>query len=325
MVTKDDMSEKSDEAVKNGRIRARKSSKRHLLAEDELEITVEFLRLVNEARSTGDLVRVAATFFQQKSGCEVLGIRLKQGEDYPYYIARGFSPEFLERENHLCARRADGKILRDREGFPIYECVCGNVVCGRSNPSMPFYTAKGSFWTNSTSELVKVFTEDDVMAKIQGRCVENFESVAVICIRLGDETLGLLHINDRRKGMFSLEIIARWERLADQLAVALAKFRAEDELRKARDMLEATVEQRTAELHKSESLMAKSQEMAHIGSWELDVKTGEINRSAESYRIFGAAPGGPKIDYGDFISFIVPGDRERVDAQIKSLLETGQP
>ncbi len=259
------MSKKSGGAVKNGLSRAEKSSKQHLLAEDELEITVEFLRLVNEARSTGDLVRAAATFFQQKSGCEVLGIRLKQGEDYPYYIARGFSPEFLERENHLCARCEDGKIVRDRSGLPIYECVCGNVVCGRSNPSMPFYSAKGSFWTNSTSELVKAYTEDDFMAKIRGRCVENFESVAVICIRMGGETLGLLHIDDRRKGMFSPEIISRWERLADQLAVALAKFRAEDELRRSHDDLEVRVRERTRELGESERRFRATFEQAAVG------------------------------------------------------------
>jgi hypothetical protein len=43
--------------------------------------------------------------------------------------------------------------------------------------------------------------------------------------------LGLIQLNDRKKGMFSPEIIALWERLAGYLAVALGKSSAEEALR----------------------------------------------------------------------------------------------
>ena len=49
--------------------------------------------------------------------------------------------------------------------------------------------------------------------------------------------MGLLQLNDRRKGRFSPAIISLWERLADHLAVALAKFRAEEETRRHVDEL----------------------------------------------------------------------------------------
>ena len=57
--------------------------------------------------------------------------------------------------------------------------------------------------------------------------------------------------------MFSPEGIALWERLAGYLAVALAKSKAEEALRKARDELEIRVEERTAEL---KSYMKKLEE-----------------------------------------------------------------
>jgi PAS domain S-box-containing protein len=78
-------------------------------------------------------------------------------------------------------------------------------------------------------------------------------------------------------------------------------------------------------LRDSEASLAKSQEMAHIGSWELDVATGEIERSAESYRIFGLAPDEYMITYEKFLQFVVPEDRERVAREIRSAAETGQP
>lgn len=78
-------------------------------------------------------------------------------------------------------------------------------------------------------------------------------------------------------------------------------------------------------LRKSEAQLAKSQEMAHIGSWEQDVATGRIERSAESYQIYGVTPGESDINYRDFIDFIVPEDRERVNNAVKTTIETGQP
>ena len=69
--------------------------------QQERETTVGFLRLVDESAGTRDLVRAAATFFQQQSGCEAVGVRLKAGDDYPYFEARGFPQEFLLVENAL--------------------------------------------------------------------------------------------------------------------------------------------------------------------------------------------------------------------------------
>ena len=59
--------------------------------------------------------------------------------------------------------------------------------------------------------------------------------MALIGLRVGEERLGLLQLNDRRRGRFAPEDIELWERLADQLAVAVSKLRLEDELHDSRD------------------------------------------------------------------------------------------
>jgi two-component system CheB/CheR fusion protein len=199
--------------------------------EIEKETTVEFLRLVNESTITQDLVTAAANFLQKKSGCEALGIRLRRGDDYPYYEVRGFSQEFVHLENELCSCDAAGDIIRDSVGNPIFDCMCGNVICERFDPSKPFFTPNGSFWSNSTTELLASTSEADRQARTRNRCNgEGYESVALIPLNFGNERLGLLQLNDRRTGMFTPQGIALWERLAGYLSVALAKFRAEEEL-----------------------------------------------------------------------------------------------
>jgi PAS domain S-box-containing protein len=241
-------------------------------AELERETTIEFLRLVNESATIREVTRAVTTFLQGQSGCQAVGVRLKEGDDYPYFEARGFPQEFLLLEKSLCARSPSGELLRDGAGNPIIECMCGNVLCGRFDASKPFFTEHGSFWTNSTTRLLASTTEADRQGRTRNRCNSvGYESVALIPLRAGAERFGLLQLNDPRKGVFSLESIALWERLADYLAVALAKLRAEEALRESEDRyrrlsesLEETVKRKTAELVQAEHLAAIGQMVSTV-------------------------------------------------------------
>lgn len=204
------------------------------LAEREREITIEFLSLVNESTGTKEIVQAATTFFKEQSGCSAVGIRLQEGEDYPYFEARGFPSKFVHMENSLCQKDKAGSIIRDGIGHPVIECMCGNVILGRFDPSKPFFTKHGSFWTNCTSELLATTSDADRQTRTRNRCNgEGYESVALLPLRVGQKRFGLLQLNDRRKAMFTVETINLWERLADYLAVALAKFSAEEALRES--------------------------------------------------------------------------------------------
>ena len=120
--------------------------------------------------------------------------------------------------------------------------MCGNVIGGRFDPSKPFFTARGSFWTNCTTELLASTTEADRQARTRNRCNgEGYESVALIALCAGEDRLGLLQLNDRRKGRFTAEGIALWERLAGYLAVALAKTLAEEALQATAQHLDAHI------------------------------------------------------------------------------------
>jgi PAS domain S-box-containing protein len=209
-------------------------------AEKEGETTIEFLRLVNESHTTKDLVKAATAFFQQQAGCEAVGIRIREKGDYPFYETKGFSPEFVQSESGLCSFDEHGERLLDVNGIPILDCMCGYVIRGRFDRTRPFFTAKGSFWTNSTSQLLASISEEDRKPWTRDRCnEEGYESVALIALRVGDETIGLLQLNDRRRDLYSMEAIEQWERLADYLAVALAKFRTEEELKESRNEFES--------------------------------------------------------------------------------------
>ncbi|MFZ2653862.1 MAG: PAS domain S-box protein, partial [Victivallales bacterium] len=95
------------------------------------------------------------------------------------------------------------------------------------------------------------------------------------------------------------------------------RVKAEEELDKYRNSLEELVEERTEELRKKEEYLSKAQHIAHLGSWNRDMLTGELSWSDESRRIFGLADDEP-VTYDGFMEFIHPEDVEKLkNAQIK--------
>jgi PAS domain S-box-containing protein len=205
--------------------------KRH---EVDREMTVALLRQINAPNDTHELIRTVTGYLQEWSDCEAVGIRLRDGADFPYFETRGLPGDFVQLENFLCAKDTQGELLLDSQGDPVLECMCGNVLCGRFDPRLPFFTENGSFWTNSTTELLASATEADRQSLTRNRCnTAGYESVALIPLRSAGRTLGLLQFNDRRKGRFTLANIVMLERAASSITIALEQRKAQAALRES--------------------------------------------------------------------------------------------
>ncbi|MFH0784274.1 MAG: PAS domain S-box protein [Pseudomonadota bacterium] len=180
---------------------------------------------------------------QKWSGCEAVGIRLQNGDDYPYYETRGFPAAFVQAESRLCSYGPDREILRDSEDKSVLECMCGNILRGRFDPAKPFFSAKGSFWTNGTTALLAGTTEADRQTPTRNRCNrEGYESVALVPFRANDQIIGLLQFNDHRPNRFSSALIAHFERLADLLTIALSRRQTEILLRESEERFRNIIE-----------------------------------------------------------------------------------
>jgi len=200
--------------------------------EADREAMVALLRLLNAPSDTRELIREVTGLVQAWSGCEAAGIRLQDGDDFPYCETRGFPPEFVETENYLCERDLKQELVRDSRGKAVLECMCGNILCGRFDPRRRFFTPGGTFWTNSVTKLLLETTETDCPGRALNRCYSaGFESVALVPLRSSGRTLGLLQINDRRLDRFTPELIAQMERAAASLAIGLEQRSTQAALR----------------------------------------------------------------------------------------------
>ncbi len=276
--------------------------------EEEREVIIDLLGTLNSSNNLHGLMKDILVLVRDWTGCDAVGIRLKEGHDFPYYEVSGFSTEHTRLENDLCARDTKGQLIRDDVGNPVLECMCGNIICGRFDPSKPFFTKYGSFWSNCTTELLASTTEEDRLARTRDVCNgEGYESVMLIPLKYGDETFGLLQVNDRRKDYFTAESCSQLERMAGSMATAM------------------THRQTQKELFKSHSELVKAQEIAHLGSYEWNVDTGEVACSDETYRLFGMDPEKPgrAFTFENAIKFIHPDDVPKVSDNANRVLEGG--
>ncbi len=200
--------------------------------ESAKQTMVDLLKLINSAADRKELLNSILSYLKKWSGCEAVGIRLKDGDDFPYFETSGFPERFVRLENNLCSYDKNGEVKRDAKGNPLLDCMCGNIIQGRFDPEESFFTADGSFWSNCTTELQATTTDTDRQAGTRNRCnSEGYESVALIPLRTGEQTLGLIQFNDRRKGCFTRESITLYRWIADNIAAFLARKEAEEELR----------------------------------------------------------------------------------------------
>jgi PAS domain S-box-containing protein len=201
-------------------------------AEERERLASEVLTRLNHPESATDTIRDILQIVNKREGFEAVGIRLREGDDFPYYATDGFSDDFVRAERYLCERDAAGNVVRDGTGNPVLECMCGNIIRGRTDPALPFFTEGGSFWTNCTTQLLATTTEKERQSRIRNRCNgEGYESVALIPLRSGDKIIGLLQLNDHRPNRFTPETIRFLEGLGATIGIALSRKGAEEALR----------------------------------------------------------------------------------------------
>jgi PAS domain S-box-containing protein len=159
--------------------------------------------------------------------------------------------------------------------------------------------------------------------RIRNRCNrEGYESTALIPLHTGKERFGLLQLNDRRKCVFTPELIGLLERLADQFSVGLAKFLAKDALKTAYDetlnekkRLSATMEALRENEERYHNLILMSPDAIFINN---ENKITYANRAAIS--LFGASTAEEFLGKSPF-SLYHPDYHPMLRERIRTLME----
>ena len=94
-------------------------------------------------------------------------------------------------------------------------------------------------------------------------------------------------------------------------------------------VLGATLAEREAAsraLARTASRLGEAQALAHIGSWEWDIRRDLVGWSDELYRIFEIdRERAGRLTYATYLELVHPDDRELADKTVRTALDDGQP
>ncbi|MEI8175304.1 MAG: PocR ligand-binding domain-containing protein [Candidatus Omnitrophota bacterium] len=269
-------------------------------SESHLRLSSEVLNILNEELALFDTITRILAVIKDELRFDAVGFRLKDGYDFPYFVQNGFSSDFLLTENTLLARDERDGVCRDSHGNISLECTCGLILTGQTDPANPLFTKEGSAWTNDSSLLLDLPPDHDPRLHPRNRCIhDGYRSIALIPIRADQKIVGLLQLNDRGKGRLTLDDIHLLEGISAIIGVALARKKAQDQMRESEDRLRFALE------------------ASDTGAWELDLVDNTVVRSLEYDRIFGYREPLPVWTYEIFLEHVVPEDRAIAESALR--------
>lgn len=301
------------------------------------EFAIEILELLNQrVLKSADLEKIVESI-RNSFDIEAVGVRIRDGDDYPYRVANGYPDDFIKAENHLCTRSESGQIIRDSEGNPVLECMCGAIIRGKTEPSRPFFTPAGSFWTTGLSKLMESEYGGELKTLFRSPFISSgYESVAIVPLRCDGEVIGVLQLNDSRDNVFGAEAVRFFEMIAAMFGIFFVRVRQAEQA--LSQVVEERVEQRTAELLKTKAfledqirereaveeewLMRQSRqdlalEVSNLGLWEWNLNTDMVYFDQRRSKMLGCSLHESESDFAAWQNRIPRDDKLRVLKTLK--------
>ena len=184
------------------------------------KLSLDIFKLLNRTTTQSEAIDQILHKIRDHFGVSATAIRLEDNGDYPYYFYDGFSDIHIEMESYLCD-----------SGNGHLACICGRVLMSNTDPSFPFFTENGSFWSNNTDNLLETNGVEELGETRKVCNAEGYLSVALIPLRDSSGIIGLLQLNDEKPDRFSTETISFLERLGESIGIALARLDDEEDRR----------------------------------------------------------------------------------------------
>jgi signal transduction histidine kinase/ActR/RegA family two-component response regulator len=193
------------------------------------DLTLRLLEILNQtAGPEGEDVRKILAELGRSLDFDSVTIRLRRDGGFALFESSDPHGIFIGADRNLCEPAAQGQA-----------CLCGHVLSGKVDATLPCFTQRGSFWSNNFACTVATTGKLEAMLTRRTCVRDGYASIASILLRNGESTLGLLHLADHRPGRFTPDALAFLESLGTVIGISLVRQRAARELKDAKERAEA--------------------------------------------------------------------------------------
>jgi PAS domain S-box-containing protein len=236
------------------------------------------LRLLTKRQSGLQTVAEILSLVRSFTAFETAVVRVLKDGHFSYLVSQGVPSEFVMTENHLCAHDIKGRLIRDESGAVVCQCVCQEIMNGAVNAVLPFFTEGGSLWTNNASGACSTPDQPESQPLPQSENSDTvYESIVIVPLRTDEDTVGLLQLSDKRKGLAARDLISLVETVGAGIAAAIRQ----DRLEQARSDRRAQTGRRGAERYAE---LIESTETLNRRVLELEAAQADFEKTAATLR-----------------------------------------
>ena len=216
-----------------------KSSKRTLaraatgkLGEDFRALSHKILYYANRGLPRTEFAREVSKMLIDFSGCDTVELRLKRQERYFVCQTAGDGEPRFACEQRPCSKAGDGKMIACSDEDSALENLCRDIMLGRVDHSLPFFTKNAGFWTGDAGKLQIKRLQSAGESDDESPCLGgDFPSLAFFPLVVDGDNVGLLLLKSKKQDYFMDDEIEFYEGLAQTLGVAMVQRAAQVALR----------------------------------------------------------------------------------------------
>jgi len=202
------------------------STDRQLL-ESHLELSHGLMRLGAMGKHLTSIVPDVLKLFLEYSGSDEVDLELSDGGRQTRWRGTWRDGRFFRFET-LPRSPADAPSPASESGLLRLRRI---VLDGKGDSTLPYFTAGGSFWTPDAGSLSMYLPEGRVRRRESVlRLPGDFLSLALFPVRSGLETVGILQMACRDRGLLTLPEVGFYESVTQTLGIILRNIKVQTEL-----------------------------------------------------------------------------------------------
>lgn len=201
-------------------------------AEDFRVLSQQILIYANRNIPKIDFYREILKMILNFSKCDVAELWLNKGDKYIHCEISQPVKYSFQYEVKLLADDEDGKAVPFLVKDSILDLLRLNIIRRHYDPSLPVFTASGSFFIGDTGKSLLYLLKPNEKEYYNNYNINGqYKSIALVPLAVGDDNIGLLQLMSGPKDFFTENDIKLYEDVAQIIGIAVVNQRAQAALR----------------------------------------------------------------------------------------------